>query len=87
MCRESGFVRSTWDREWFPENTVMSVTDTPTNGSNGHAPGGVWLHLGIGGGLLYMGDCSVESSLYAFDPPPPATSPAGGTFGRARRRL
>jgi Cft2 family RNA processing exonuclease len=43
-----------------------------TAGRNGHAPGGVWLHLGIGGGLLYMGDCSVESSLYAFDPPPPA---------------
>ena len=41
-------------------------------GRNGHAPGGVWLHLDIGGGLLYMGDCSMESLLYAYDAPPPA---------------
>lgn len=43
-----------------------------TTGRNGHAPGGVWLHLDVGGGLLYMGDCSVESMLYAYDPPPSA---------------
>jgi len=41
-------------------------------GRNGHAPGGVWLHLDIGGGFLYMGDCSMESLLYAYDAPPPA---------------
>jgi Cft2 family RNA processing exonuclease len=41
-------------------------------GRNGHAPGGVWLHLPIGGGLLYMGDYATESLLYAFDPPPRA---------------
>lgn len=41
-------------------------------GRSGHAPGGVWLHLGIGNGLLYMGDCSCESLLYAYDAPPPA---------------
>jgi Cft2 family RNA processing exonuclease len=40
-------------------------------GRTGHAPGGVWLHLDIGGGLLYMGDCCSESLLYAYDPPPP----------------
>ena len=43
-----------------------------TTGRNGHAPGGVWLHLDVGGGLLYMGDFSVESDLYAYDAPPPA---------------
>ena len=43
-----------------------------TTGRNGHAPGGVWLHLDAGGGLLYMGDFSVDSTLYAYDEPPPA---------------
>jgi Cft2 family RNA processing exonuclease len=38
-------------------------------GRNGHAPGGVWLHFGIAGGLLYTGDYSTESVLYAYDPP------------------
>jgi Cft2 family RNA processing exonuclease len=40
-------------------------------GADGHAPGGVWLRLAVGDGLLYMGDYSVESQLYVFDPPPP----------------
>jgi Cft2 family RNA processing exonuclease len=44
-----------------------------TTGRNGHAPGGVWLHFGIGGGFLYTGDYSTESALYAYDPP---TNPA-----------
>jgi Cft2 family RNA processing exonuclease len=39
-------------------------------GADGHAPGGVWLRLAVGAGLLYMGDHSVESAVYAFDPPP-----------------
>jgi len=39
-------------------------------GIDGHAPGGVWLRLAVGEGLLYMGDHSVESALYGFDPPP-----------------
>lgn len=43
-----------------------------TTGRSGHAPGGVWLHLALGDGLLYMGDNSVESALYAHDLPPPA---------------
>jgi Cft2 family RNA processing exonuclease len=43
-----------------------------TTGRNGHAPGGVWLHLQTAGGLLYMGDYSVESGLYAVDRPPAA---------------
>lgn len=55
---------------------VQGVTDVlgvrVESGRSGHAPGGVWLHLGIGDGLLYMGDCSCESPLYAYDAPPPA---------------
>jgi Cft2 family RNA processing exonuclease len=43
-------------------------------GADGHAPGGVWLRLAVGDGLLYMGDNSFESRLYAFDCPPPTTS-------------
>lgn len=39
-------------------------------GVDGHAPGGVWLRLAVGAGILYMGDYSVESALYTFDPPP-----------------
>ena len=41
-------------------------------GRNGHAPGGVWLHLEAGDGLLYMGGYNVESAVYANDTPPPA---------------
>jgi Cft2 family RNA processing exonuclease len=40
-----------------------------TTGRNGHAPGGVWLRVDIADGLLYMGDCSRESALYAYDAP------------------
>ena len=38
-------------------------------GRDGHAPGGVWLHFGIGDGLLYTGDYCAESALYAYDTP------------------
>jgi Cft2 family RNA processing exonuclease len=40
------------------------------SGVDGHAPGGVWLRLAVGDGLLYMGDHSVESTVFAFDTPP-----------------
>ncbi len=43
-------------------------------GRNGHAPGGIWLRFAIGDGLLYTGDFSAESILYAYDPPPPAAT-------------
>jgi Cft2 family RNA processing exonuclease len=43
-------------------------------GCNGHAPGGIWLRFNIGGGFLYTGDCSTESILYAYDPPPAAAT-------------
>jgi Cft2 family RNA processing exonuclease len=39
-------------------------------GPDGHAPGGVWLRLEVGEGLIYMGDHCVESALYRFAPPP-----------------
>lgn len=45
-----------------------------TTGRSGHAPGGVWIHLGLGSGLLYMGDNCCESLLYAWDTPPPAAT-------------
>jgi len=38
-------------------------------GRDGHAPGGIWLRFAIGDGLLYTGDVSAESLLYAYDPP------------------
>lgn len=43
-------------------------------GRNGHAPGGVWLHIDLEGGFLYMGDYGVESPIYAYDCPPPAAT-------------
>jgi glyoxylase-like metal-dependent hydrolase (beta-lactamase superfamily II) len=43
-------------------------------GRNGHAPGGIWLHFDVAGGVLYTGDYSVESPVYAYDPPPPAAT-------------
>lgn len=57
----------------LPLNGVTAVCGIRiTTGRSGHAPGGIWLHLAIGGSLIYMGDNSVESALYAYDPPPPA---------------
>ena len=43
-------------------------------GRSGHAPGGVWLHIDAGEGLLYTGDTSIESAVYAYDAPPPAAT-------------
>jgi Cft2 family RNA processing exonuclease len=57
-------------------------------GANGHAPGGVWLRLSVGEGLLYMGDHSPESQVYAFDvPPATATMIIDGSYGDAEARL
>jgi Cft2 family RNA processing exonuclease len=41
-------------------------------GRNGHAPGGIWMRFHGGTGLLYTGDYSTESALYAYDAPPKA---------------
>ncbi len=56
---------------------------TVTTGRNGHAPGGVWLHFAVGGGVLYTGDWSAESILYAYDPPakPAATALLDCSYG------
>ena len=61
---------------------------TIQTGANGHAPGGVWLRLAVGEGLIYMGDHSPESQLYTFDvPPPTATMIIDGSYGDAEARL
>lgn len=39
-------------------------------GRCGHAPGGVWIHIPLGGGVTYTGDWSVESNLLPYDQPP-----------------
>lgn len=41
-------------------------------GRDGHAPGGVWLWLGLADGFLYTGDYSTESVVYPFDETPKA---------------
>jgi Cft2 family RNA processing exonuclease len=46
------------------------------SGRNGHAPDGLWLNFAIGDGLLYTGDYSAESMLYAYDPPPQTAATA-----------
>ena len=58
----------------LPVRGTVEIQGVPvTTGRSGHAPGGVWIHLGTeDGGLLYMGDHSDESALFPFDPPPPA---------------
>jgi Cft2 family RNA processing exonuclease len=53
-------------------------------GANGHAPGGVWMQLAVGEGLLYMGDHSIESRLFTFDHPPSTpTMIIDGSYGDA----
>jgi Cft2 family RNA processing exonuclease len=49
------------------QTDVLGIT--VETGRNGHAPGGIWLRFAINGGLLYTGDFSTESILYAYDPP------------------
>jgi Cft2 family RNA processing exonuclease len=54
-----------------------------TTGRNGHAPGGIWLHFAVAGGVLYTGDWSAESILYAYDRPakPAATALLDCSYG------
>lgn len=53
-------------------------------GPNGHAPGGVWVRLKVGEGLLYTGDLSVESEVYVFAAPPAtATAIFDASYGDA----
>jgi Cft2 family RNA processing exonuclease len=61
------------DSHSLPLRGVTNVLGiTVTTGRSGHAPGGVWLHLAVGGGLLYMGDNCSQSLIYASDEPPAA---------------
>lgn len=43
-------------------------------GRSGHAPGGIWLHLAVGEGLLYAGDMDFTDGLYRRDDPPAAAT-------------
>lgn len=43
-------------------------------GGAGHSYGGIWLHFDIAGGIFYSGDFCMESKLFPFDPPPPAST-------------
>jgi hypothetical protein len=57
----------------LPLQGAATVCGVPVRtGRDGHAPGGIWMHFGVGDGVLYTGDYSVESPLYAFDEPPKA---------------
>ena len=71
------------DRAALPLNGAAQVCGiTVRTGRNGHAPGGVWLNLEVGDGLVYMGDHCMESPLYAFDTPPRArTLILDGSYG------
>ena len=60
---------------FLPMSGTVNVLGIPIRtGRSGHAPGGVWIHLGIGGGLLYMGDNCTSSLIYAHDAPPKAAT-------------
>jgi Cft2 family RNA processing exonuclease len=58
-------------------------------GRDGHAPGGIWLRFAIGNGLLYTGDFSTESLLYAYDPPqhPVGTVLMDSSYGEYQKPL
>lgn len=55
----------------LPEQGETSIETVPvTVGRCGHAPGGIWFHFAMDGGVLYTGDWSMESQLLPFDMPP-----------------
>lgn len=61
------------DVRLLPESETTLVAGVKvTTGRNGHAHGGVWVHLALGEGLFFSGDWSEESQWFAFDPPPEA---------------
>lgn len=61
------------DIHLMPDRGTVEIAGVRvTTGRNGHALGGVWLHVDLGGGLFYSGDWSEESHWFAFDMPPPA---------------
>jgi len=59
-------------RRTLPLSGEVEVAGIPVEtGRSGHAPGGVWLRLSVGGGLLYLGDIDPMTRFYAYDPPGP----------------
>lgn len=57
----------------LPINDRTEVAGLPIEtGPAGHAPGGVWMRVGGPEGLLYTGDYSAESTLFAVRRPLPA---------------
>jgi glyoxylase-like metal-dependent hydrolase (beta-lactamase superfamily II) len=63
------------DRRLLPDKGHCMIQGIELQtGQSGHAPGGIWMRLGVGKGLLYTGDFTTESLLYPFDPPPPAAT-------------
>lgn len=51
-------------REWraLPERGQCRIAGIPvTTGQAGHSLGGVWLHLGVDGGVFYSGDRDEDS--------------------------
>lgn len=57
----------------LPMLGAASVVGIPVRtGRTGHCAGGVWIRFDVGGGLLYMGDSSLESTVFDFDTPPPS---------------
>jgi len=60
---------------FLPMVGAASILGIPVRtGRSGHAPGGIWIHFGIGDGLIYMGDNCASSLIYAHDAPPSATT-------------
>jgi len=60
---------------YLPMSGAASILGIPVQtGRSGHAPGGIWIHFGIGDGLIYMGDNCTSSLLYVHDTPPPAAT-------------
>lgn len=58
---------------YLPMSGALDILGVPIQvGRSGHAPGGVWIHFDVGGGLIYMGDNCSSSLLYAHDTPPMA---------------
>jgi Cft2 family RNA processing exonuclease len=72
-----------------PHGTADVLGIRLETGRNGHAPGGIWLNLAVGNGLLYTGDFSTESLLYAYDAPsrPAGTALIDCSYGEYQRPM
>ncbi|MGU3401594.1 MBL fold metallo-hydrolase [Brucellaceae bacterium D45D] len=58
-------------RQILPLKGKSLVAGLPIlTGRCGHAPGGIWTHIPLEGGITYTGDWSLESNLLPYDLPP-----------------